>query len=237
MLEARELVQEYQGRRVVDHVSFRLRPGEISGYLGPNGAGKSTTVKILAGLLRPVCGEVFFDGVPFSENSLQAKRQLGYVPESAALYTSLTANEYFSLVAELYHLERTHAVERIRQLTSLLDLAGFTDRQIGTLSKGQKQKVLLIGALLHDPRVLLLDEPLNGLDVNAVAAFRGILEEMLRRGSTILFCSHILEVVERMCPRIILIHQGKILADEPTPKLLARTREGTLEAAFRALTK
>ena len=237
MIEVSNLVKDYQGKQAVAGVSFTLRPGEATGYLGPNGAGKSTTVKMIAGLLQPTAGDIRIAGHDLLLDPLAAKRKLGYVPESAALYTSLTPNEYFSLVAELYQLDQPVAAERIGHLVKAFDLDKLADRQIESLSKGQKQKTLLIGALLHDPEVLLLDEPLNGLDVNAVVSFRRILESMLERGRTILFCSHILEVIERLCKRVIVIDQGRIVADDATKNLLARTREGTLEAVFRSLTK
>lgn len=237
MIEVANLVHCYGPQQALAGVSFTLRPGEATGYLGPNGAGKSTTVKIIAGLLRPTAGQVKVCGFDVVRSPLEAKRRLGYVPESAALYTSLTPEEYLSLVAELYHVERGTAAQRISQLLDAFDLAAAADRQIETLSKGMRQKVLLIGALLHDPDVIVLDEPLNGLDVNAALTFRRFLERLLARGKTILFCSHVLEVIERLCSRVIVIDRGGIVADDATTKLLASQPQGTLEAVFQALTR
>jgi ABC-2 type transport system ATP-binding protein len=237
MIEVQNLGKSYGPKAAVADVSFTVRPGEPTAYLGPNGAGKSTTLKILAGLLRPDQGQVRIAGFDIHQDPLEAKRRVGYVPENAALYATLTPNEYLSLIAELYHLDRPTAADRITQLLRAFDLPNVGDRQIETLSKGQRQKVLLIGAMLHNPDVLLLDEPLNGLDANAGLTFRRILEELAGQGKTILFCSHILEVIERICPRVILIDQGRIVADDTTANLRQRHAKGTLEAVFQQLTR
>lgn len=237
MIEVRNLRKEYGGVEAVRDVSFTIRPGEPTGYLGPNGAGKSTTVKMIAGLVRATSGTVSVCGHDVERTPLEAKRRIGYVPDSSALYTSLTPHEYLSLVAELHQLDRPVAAERIDQFLHAFAVREVADRQIETLSKGQRQKVLLTGALLHDPDVLLLDEPLNGLDVNAVLTFRRLLEHLSSRGKTILFCSHILEVIERLCSRVIVIDHGQVVADDTTERLLARTGEGTLAAVFQSLTQ
>jgi ABC-2 type transport system ATP-binding protein len=218
-------------------VSFRIGPGEAAAYLGANGAGKSTTVKIIAGLLRPDAGRVLVGGHDVATDQLAAKRRLGYVPDDAKLYESLTAAEYLSLVAELYHLPREQAADRIKQMAAVFELTAVLDRAIETLSRGQRQKVLLIAAMIHDPDVLLLDEPLNGLDVESGLALRKIIEGLLGRGKSILFCSHILELVERVCGRTIVLYQGRIVADETTAELVRQSRGGTLEAVFRELTR
>jgi ABC-2 type transport system ATP-binding protein len=237
VIEVRNLVKHYDGKEALRGISFTVRPGEATGYLGPNGAGKSTTVKILTGLLRPTDGQALICGHDVSQAPLEAKRRVGYVPESAALYTSLTPNEYLSLVAELYHLDRAAAAERIDYLLGAFEAAEVADRPIETLSKGQRQKVLITSALLHDPDVLLLDEPLSGLDVNAVVTFRRLVENLVQRGKTVLFCSHLLDVIERLCPRVLVIDKGVIVADDATAKLLAGHPGGTLEQVFQALTR
>jgi ABC-2 type transport system ATP-binding protein len=153
------------------------------------------------------------------------------------LYESLTPAEYLSLVAELYHLPREQAAERIKQMAAVFELTAVLDRAIETLSRGQRQKVLLIAAMIHDPDVLLLDEPLNGLDVESGLALRKIIEGLLGRGKSILFCSHILELVERVCARTIVLYQGRIVADDSTAELVRQSRGGNLEAVFRELTR
>jgi ABC-2 type transport system ATP-binding protein len=236
MIEVRNLVKHYGSQEALRGVSFTVRPGEITGYLGPNGAGKSTTLKILTGLLRPTAGQVLIAGHDVTVAPLEVKRRIGYVPESAALYSSLTPHEYLSLVAELHHLDRPTAAERIAYLFNEFQLVPAADRQIDALSKGMRQKVLLSGAFLHDPEVFLFDEPLNGLDVNAALTLRRLIESLAARGKTILYCSHILDVVERLCRRVIVLHQGELVADDTTAKLLAASPTGTLEAVFQALT-
>lgn len=236
MLEVTGLSRSFDGTPVVKGVSFQIQPGEIVGYLGPNGAGKSTTVRMLTGMLRADSGSVKVGGHCLSESPLEVKRRLGYVPESAELYPTLTANEYLSLVAELRHVDPEQARTRIHDLLDAFGVLSAANRQISELSKGMRQKVLLTSALLHTPSVLLLDEPLNGLDVNAVLTFRRILEGLARRGTAILYCSHILDVVERLCGRVIVLREGEIIADSPTAELVKRTSQGTLESVFRELT-
>jgi ABC-2 type transport system ATP-binding protein len=237
VIEVTQLRKDFDGKEVLHGITFTLRPGEATGYLGPNGAGKSTTVKILAGLLRPGGGRVRVCGLDLAERPLEVKKRIGYVPENAALYDALTPHEYLSLVAELYHLDREVAAERIARLLLAFQAADAADRPLEALSKGTRQKVLLSGALIHDPEVLLLDEPLNGLDVNAVLAFRRILATLLERGRTVLFCSHILDVVERLCRRVLILDRGRIVADDTTANLLGRRQGGTLETVFQELTQ
>lgn len=237
MIEVANLVKNYGSREVLRGVSFTVRPGEAVGYLGPNGAGKSTTVKVLVGLLRPTSGRAAVCGHDLATEPVAAKRRIGYVPDSAALYGSLTPHEYLSLVAELYHMEPERARERMGQMFRAFEIEDVVNNQIDTLSRGQRQKVVIMAALLHEPDVILLDEPLNGLDVNTALTFRRVLERLVARGKTIIFCSHILEVVERVCSRVIVLHQGKIVADDATRELLKRTSKGTLEAVFRELTQ
>lgn len=237
VLAVHNLVKEYDGKPALRGVSFTVRPGEITGYLGPNGAGKSTTVKAIVGLLQPTQGHIEVDGIDVQQDPVQAKMRIGYAPENGALYGTLSAQEFLWLVAELHHVERGVGEERIGQMLAAFGLADLSQRQLETLSRGQRQKVLLIAALLHDPDVILLDEPLQGLDANAVRAFRQILEQLATRGKTILFCSHILDVVERLCPRVIVLHQGSIVANDSTKHLLEQAPRGTLENVFQQLTK
>jgi ABC-2 type transport system ATP-binding protein len=235
LIQVTHLAKRYGDREALRDVSFILRAGEVTAYLGPNGAGKSTTVKILAGLLRPDSGNVQICGHDLATSPLEVKKRLGYVPDSAALYETLTPNEYLSLVSELHHLDQAVAAERIGSLSSDFELGKVVDQPIETLSRGQRQKVLICAALVHDPEVLLLDEPLNGLDINTALAFRKLIENLVKRGKTILFTSHILEVIERLCQRTIVIDQGRIVADAPTRELMKQS--GSLEAVFRQLTK
>ncbi len=237
MIELRDVSKSFGGKEAVRGLSFVSPPGQATGYLGPNGAGKSTTIKMIAGLLRPDAGEIKVCGFDAAISPMEVKRRIGYVPEFAALYQSLTPNEYLSLIAELHHLDRVEARGRIADFLRRFELTDAANGSIEQLSKGMRQKVLIIGAVLHDPDVLLLDEPLNGLDVNAGLVFRRMLEEMLARGKTILFSSHIFELIERLCSRVIIIDQGRVVADESTETLLNGQPRGALEAVFQKLTR
>lgn len=236
MLRVSNIVKQFGDKRAVDGVTFEIAPGEIVGYLGPNGAGKSTTVKIITGILRPDDGQVEICGKDLVTDPVGVKQNLGYVPESADMYPTLTSFEYLSLVAELHLMDAAKARTRIIDLLEAFEVVEAANRHISQLSKGMRQKVLLISALLHDPKVLLLDEPLNGLDVNSVLSFRKLLKGLAQRGTAILYCSHILDVVERLCDRVVLIGQGRVIEDAPTKELVARSEDGTLEGIFRRLT-
>jgi ABC-2 type transport system ATP-binding protein len=237
VIEVVNVGKAFGTKQAVRGVSFTARPGEATGYLGPNGAGKTTTIKMIAGLYRPSQGEVRVCGFDVTVAPLEVKRRIGYVPESAALYDTLTPNEHLSLMAELHGLERGEAARRIGELLASFGLREASDFPIESLSKGMRQKVLLSTALVHDPDVLLLDEPLNGLDVAGILTFRKMVGTMLERGKTILYSSHILDVIERVCSRVVVINKGQIVADDTTANLLARRPEGTLESVFQALTR
>lgn len=229
------LRKSYGEREVLRGISFSVPPGQVCGYLGPNGAGKSTTIKVLAGVLRPDAGQVSVAGHDVQRDSLAAKRVLGYVPESGALYGLLSIREHLNLVADLYELERGAAGRKVAQALELFDLGEVADQRVDTLSKGQRQKTALAAGLLHDPEVILFDEPLGGLDANAARQLKDLIQGLAARGKTILYCSHVLDVVERVCDRAVILSQGEIVADAPTAELLAQAE--SLEAVFRQLTR
>jgi ABC-2 type transport system ATP-binding protein len=235
LIRVENLFKRYGEVEAVSGISFSVPAGQICGYLGPNGAGKSTTMRMLAGLLEPSSGEVFLAGRDMVRDPIEAKRRLGFVPESGALYTLLSAREHLALVSDLHELEPARAAADTARLFELFGLAKLADRRIDTLSKGQKQKVALSTAFLHAPEVLILDEPLNGLDVEAARALKQLMQELAARGGAILYSSHILDVVERVCDRAIIIHRGRVLADAPTRELVGRSREASLEAVFHEL--
>ena len=236
MIEATNLRVTYGSVDALQGVSFSVEPGQICGYLGPNGAGKSTTVKALVGLLSPTEGSVAIGGHDLALDPLAAKRLIGYVPDNAAAFTLLTVREYLDFVGELYEVEHALLRERCDRLIERLSLGECAGRRIDTLSKGQRQKTVLAAALLHDPQVLILDEPLSGLDVNAARQFKELMTGLAAQGRTIFFCSHVLEVVERICHRVIVLHEGRIVANAPTAELLATARDRKLESLFRDLT-
>jgi len=236
MIETDNLRREYGGRVALHELTLRVAAGEILGFLGPNGAGKSTTVKILTGMIKPDSGNARVAGYDVVKDALEVKRRIGYVPESAALYESLTAREYLELVASLYHLPAASTPARVEEMLSRFDLSHAIDQRLSEFSKGMKQKVLIASALMHRPEVLFLDEPLTGLDANAALVVKELMRGLAAQGRTIFFCSHVLEVVERICTRIVIIDQGRVIADGTAAAIAADTGASTLEQAFVTLT-
>jgi ABC-2 type transport system ATP-binding protein len=236
MIQADNLWRQYGSHVALHGLNLKVGPGEILGFLGPNGAGKSTTVKILTGMFKPVRGRAIVAGFDVERDPLEVKKRIGYVPESAALYESLSAREYLDLIGSLYHLPPESTRGRIEELLGRLGLSQAIDQRLGEFSKGMKQKVLIIAALLHRPEVLFLDEPLTGLDASAALVIKELIRGLAAQGRTIFFCSHVLEVVERVCTRIVIINQGKLIADGTAQAIAESAGVTTLEAAFVALT-
>ncbi len=236
MIEARELTRLYGEKLALDRLDLSAAKGEIVGLLGPNGAGKTTTVKILTCMLPPSSGSARVAGQDVCAQPLEVKRRIGFVPESGAVYENLTANEYLEFVAHLHHLEPEPARRRIAEMFELLGLLDAADQRMTGFSKGMKQKVLIAAALVHNPDVLFLDEPLNGIDANGAALIKELMKQLAASGKTILFCSHVLDVVERVCHRIVIVSGGRAVADGTADELTARTRTARLEDAFVQLT-
>ncbi|MDX2152827.1 MAG: ABC transporter ATP-binding protein [Bryobacteraceae bacterium] len=235
MLELDCVCKRFAGIPAVDSVSFRAARGEVTGYLGPNGSGKSTTMKIITGLLEPTSGVVRFDGVPTTADASAFKRRLGYVPEEPHLYTHLTGYEYLEMVAQLRELPERGTRERIEEFLRLLGLSGDRHAAISGYSKGMRQKVLLAAALLHNPDLILLHEPFSGLDVSTSLMLRALIETLARRGKVVLFSSHELEIVERVCSRVIILHRGRVVADDTIAALREWQAAPSLEAVFTQL--
>ena len=232
MLEARDLVKRFHGHAVVDHVSFAVHRGEVVGYLGPNGSGKTTTTRMLTGLLEPTSGAVLFDGLETRLDHLEFRRRLGYVPEEPYLYPFLSGREYLELVGRLRELPPSSMDRKIGALLELFGLSDAGEQGIASYSKGMKQKILIIAALLHDPDVLILDEPDSGLDVTAALVMRHLIGNLAARGKAILYTSHILDVVERLCTRVIVLHQGRVVADDSVKQLRTLLASSSLEQVF-----
>jgi ABC-2 type transport system ATP-binding protein len=237
MLEVRNLVKRYNRVRVVDQVSFVIRPGEILGYLGPNGAGKSTTVKILTGLIHPTEGDIFLDGQNVREDFVAFQRQMGYVPEESHLYPHLTGREYLQLVERLRGLRRRVLEPRMDQLLRLFSLWGDRHSPLASYSKGMRQKILISGALIHNPRVLIFDEPFSGLDVTTAVVLRTLLHEMARQQRIVFYSSHVLEVVEKVCSRVLILRKGKVVAHDAVERLRDLMQQPSLESIFAQLTE
>jgi ABC-2 type transport system ATP-binding protein len=235
MLEVKGLSKRYRGLPALDNVSFRVRPGEIVGYVGPNGSGKSTTVKIVTGLLEPSEGQVLFEGHSIRDDLSGYRAAFGYVPEEAHVYTHLSGLEYLQLVGRLRNLSEALIDLKANKLLALLGLESWRHSPISLYSKGMKQRVLIAAALLHDPRLLIFDEPLSGLDVVSARLFKDLLQQLAAQGKAILYISHVLEVVELVCHRVIVIAKGKILADAPPAELKRSLQLANLESVFAQL--
>ena len=235
MLEVNALSKSYRRLPAIENVSFRVCAGEIVGYVGPNGSGKSTTVKIVTGLLEADSGQVLFEGESIRANLKAYRAAFGYVPEEAHIYTHLSALEYLQLVGRLRNLPESLIDFKANKLLALLDLESWRYSPISLYSKGMKQRVLIAAALMHDPRLLIFDEPLSGLDVVSARLFKDLLLQLAAQGKAILYISHVLEVVELVCHRVIVIAKGRILADAPPSELKTSLALANLESVFAQL--
>ncbi len=235
MLEVRNLTKLYVRRPAVDDVSFTIQPGEILGYLGPNGSGKSTTVKMLTGLLEPSRGAIFYQGHNIRQDLISYKKSLGYVPEEPNLYPYLTGREYLQLVGRLRCLPAATLESRIDQFLNLFALHEHRYSAISSYSKGMKQKILITAALLHNPDVLVFDEPLSGLDVTTSLVFKNLLKVLARAGKVILYSSHVLEVVEKVCNSVIILRKGVVVANDSVANLRGLMALPSLEDIFSQL--
>ena len=232
------LTKRFDYQVAVDSLSFSVPAGQIVGFLGPNGAGKSTTLRMLTGMLQPNGGRATIFGFDLLTETLEGKRHVGFVPESGAVFESLTGLEYLEMVAALYGIAPEPARARIEQFISFFDL-GFqtlTDKLLGAYSKGMRRKVVITAALLHNPPVVFFDEPLDGLDANAAVGFKALIQTLAREGKTIIYSSHILDVVERVCDRVLIIDKGKLLLDGPPHQLVAEHKAENLERLFTQIT-
>ncbi len=234
-LELRGVTKRFPGVLAVDDVSFTAYAGEITGYLGPNGSGKSTTMKMIAGLIDIGSGEILFRGEPIRKDLIAHKQRMGYVPEEPHLYAHLSGLEYLVMVSQLRGLTDKRTGERIDGLLRLLSLHSDRHSPISAYSKGMRQKILLAGALLHDPDLLLLDEPFSGLDVSSALVLRSLVLELAARGKVILFSSHVLETVERVSSRVVILHRGKVVADDSIEHLRFLRSASSLEDVFSQL--
>jgi ABC-2 type transport system ATP-binding protein len=237
MLEVKNATKRYRTIPAVQDVSFTLAEGEVLGYLGPNGSGKSTTVKMITGMIEPSDGEILFRGRNIHEDLSAFRTHLGYVPEEAQVYTHLSGLEYLQLVGRLREMEEPLIDLKANRLLALLGLESWRHSPISLYSKGMKQRILIAAALIHDPKLLIFDEPLSGLDVLSARLFKDLLQQLAAQGKAILYISHVLEVVELVCHRVIVIAKGRILADAPPSELKTSLALANLESVFAQLVK
>lgn len=235
MLEVVGLTKRYASIPALLGANFAVKPGEVLGYLGPNGSGKTTTVKMLTGLLEPTEGHIYFEGQDLRQNLLNYRKRLGYVPEEALLYPYLTGREYLELAGRLRSMPEKLLDTKIEELLRLFGLHQHRNSAIGSYSKGMRQKVLISAALLHNPDVLIFDEPLSGLDVTSVLVFRNMVKALGREGKVILYSSHVLEIVEKVCSHVIILHKGCVVANDRVERLRALMSLPSLEEIFSQL--
>ena len=236
MIEISNLTRRFGELVAVDNLSFRINDGEIFGLLGPNGAGKTTTVKMMVGMITPDAGDIRINGCDIKRDTLKIKQELGYVPESCALYENLTGREHLEMICELYHLPYGEIPDRVRRLVDLLDLQEAANKRIAGYSRGMKQKLLLGSGLIHNPKLLILDEPFSGLDANSQSVFKELVRKFAGSGRIVIFCSHILEVVERVCDKLLIIDHGRKLSEGTPKEIIAEHQAESLSAAFNKLT-
>jgi ABC-2 type transport system ATP-binding protein len=235
MLQVDRLTKYYSGIPAIRNVTFSVQPGQVLGYLGPNGSGKSTTVKLLTGLLEPTSGDITYNGVSIQDQLIEYRRILGYVPEEAHVYSYLTGPEFLALIGRLRFIP-----ERVlqRRIAELLEVWGLTDArhtQIASYSKGMRQKVLISAALLHNPRILILDEPDAGLDVTALLVLRAVVARLAAQGRIVMYSSHVLPTVESICSDVVILHEGQIVAHDAIGRLRDLMSLPSLEEVFRKL--
>jgi ABC-2 type transport system ATP-binding protein len=238
MISIQHLTKSFGTQIAVDDLSLEVPGGQILGFLGPNGAGKTTTLRMLTGMTEPTSGTATICGFDLRTQSIDVKKSLGFAPDSGAIFESLSGLEYLEMVAALYGIPSIAARARIEQFIAFFDLefTTLTDKTLAAYSKGMRRKVVIIAALLHNPQVILFDEPLDGLDANAAVGFKALLQSLARDGKTIVYSSHILDVVERMCDRVVIIHKGKLLVDGAPDDLVREHKSDTLEGLFTELT-
>jgi ABC-2 type transport system ATP-binding protein len=236
ILTITNLSKAYGNKEILKGIDLQVKRGEIIGYIGPNGAGKSTTIKIILGMELDYYGEVKLFGENIKHSGIEYKRKIGYVPEIADVYDNLTGYEYLSFIGQLYGLDLETAANKSKTLMELFGVGEAYHSRISSYSKGMRQKLLIISSLLHNPDVLFLDEPINGLDANSVMIFKEILAQLAAQGKTIFYSSHLMDVVEKISSRIILLNDGKVAADGTFAELQADNAAGTLEGIFNQLT-
>ena len=237
VLEAQNLAKRYGAVTAVSDVAFSINGGDILGVLGPNGSGKSTTVKMVTGLVEPTRGHVLFRGERITQDLTLYKRNLGYVPEQPDLYGFLTGWEYLELAATLREIPPRILREKASAMLQCYTLYPHRDSPIASYSKGMRQRIVLIAAMMHDPELLVLDEPFSGLDVTTAAVTRELVELLARRGKAILFSSPVLEQVEKMCTHLLVLKRGKVVASGPIAEMQAGFEGNSLEAGFMQLTE
>jgi ABC-2 type transport system ATP-binding protein len=236
IITLKNVFKSYGDKQVLKGINMEIYPGQVIGYIGPNGAGKSTTVKILCGLISDYEGEVIIEGINLKDDPITVKSKIGYVPELAELYDVLTPAEFLGFMAELYNMPKELASNRIAKMLAAFGLEDNMHQRMDTFSKGMRQKVLITSGLLHNPDIIILDEPLSGLDANSVIIVKDLISKLAKDGKTIFYCSHMMDVVEKVSDRIVLINEGTVIADGSIEELRQQQGNQSLESIFAHMT-
>ncbi len=236
IISIKDLKMNFGDKRVLNGINLEIQRGQIIGYIGTNGAGKSTTIKIMLGIIEGYTGQVKILGQDISNGSVEYKKKIGYVPELADIYENLTAFEYISFLGGVYGIDQDTLIEKAKKLMKLFTIEGAINSRISSYSKGMKTKLLIICSLIHNPDILFFDEPLSGLDANSVMIFKEVMSSLAKEGKTIFYSSHIMDVVEKVSDRIVLIDNGTIAADGSFEELKNSEKESSLEEVFNELT-
>jgi ABC-2 type transport system ATP-binding protein len=236
IITLKNIYKNYGSKAVLKNINLEIYPGQVIGYIGPNGAGKSTTVKILCGLISDFEGEAIIGGFDVKKNPVEVKSRIGYIPELAELYDVLTPNEFLNIMGELYNLPSNVIEDRMHTMLTAFGLEGNIHQRMDTFSKGMKQKVLITSGLLHNPDIIILDEPLSGLDANSVIIIKDLISKLAKDGKTIFYCSHMMDVVEKVSDKIVLINEGTVIANGTFEELQQQQGNSSLETIFSHLT-
>ena len=236
IISLKNVYKSYGAKQVLKGINLSIYPGQVIGYIGPNGAGKSTTVKILCGLISDYEGDVSIEGIDLKTDPVTVKSKIGYVPELAELYDVLTPVEFLSFMGELYNMPQELVTDRINKMLTAFGLEASMHQRMDTFSKGMRQKVLISSGLLHNPDIIILDEPLSGLDANSVIIVKDLISKLAKDGKTIFYCSHMMDVVEKVSDRIVLINEGTVIADGSFEELQQSQGNQSLEKIFAQMT-
>ena len=238
MIKIENITKTYNKTFVaVDNISFSVEPGTIVGFIGPNGAGKTTTLNMITGILKQDTGDIYINGINTLEDPIESKKQFGFVPDSPDSFLKLKGIEYLNFIANVYGINQDAKIERIEYYTKLLDIEDALNDRIGSYSHGMRQKIMVIGTLIHDPNILILDEPLTGLDPKSSFNLKEIMKKRTEEGKSVLFSTHVLEVAERLCDQIVIINKGTILYKGTLEVLKSQHPDLTLEEIFLEVTK
>ena len=239
MIEIKNVSKSYKkGKKIIDNINLKINDGEIFGFIGPNGAGKTTTIKMMTGILEIDQGDIFIDSKSITTNPIEAKKKIGFVPDNPDIFLKLKGIEYLNFIADIYEISSEERIEKIKELSELFEMEGNLNNKIQSYSHGMRQKIIIMGVLLHEPQNLILDEPMTGLDPKSSFDLKKIMKDYAKKNKTVFFSTHILEVAERLCDKIAVINKGKIIFIGTYEEMKRQfNNNGSLEDVFMEITE